>query len=252
MYNKGILFEEHFASFFNNRQYDQIFTKWKRHLKRMFPSIKNSDTVYCRRYQDAFTKPDLILEACGERKLLSLKSGKNPSVHQEYFKSFFEFLTSIGVSWETRATLSLYHFGTSRRLGITGTPLTKAEIVERFSDKIVKANEELNNPEIVKKVVERCIFQGVHQDKEGIDFFYYGSLEKGFLCDKEQIIESVLSRKEISSNFIHFGELVYQPSGRSRQSKDFLYSRIHWPILAWLYYTHKDENNFLIREEELH
>mgnify|MGYP003322686215 CR=1 FL=1 len=89
------------------------------------------------------------------------------------------------------------------------------------------------------------LITGRKEYRQSIDYLYYGNLEKGILLSTDQIYKSIKSRKELSSKWIHFGQLTFQPSARNRETTGHLESAIHWPVLSKLFYLAKDEDNIL-------
>ena len=144
MKNLTIKYEIEFINYFNNKKYCQFSDKWKKHLRRLFPEIKDDSMVYCSKHENRFAKGDIDLRIRGNKKIISLKNGKNACVHRERFTWFYTALKDLGISNSTLNILTLYHFGESKVFGFQDKPLTKEEIVERYSPQILKANMELN------------------------------------------------------------------------------------------------------------
>ena len=67
----------------------------------------------------------------------------------------------------------------------------------------------------------------------------------GHTGDEYGLIIKLKSRKQLSSSWLHFGQLVFQPGARSRAHNDYLETTIHWPVLSKLFYVAKDEDNIL-------
>lgn len=239
----GFALEKEFAQYFNNRAYGDLSEKWKKHLGRAFPGIKDNVRLISYKYGDPVAKGDIIILRNGYRCLLSIKTGKNPSVHMERFCYFQKFLEKCGISSRTISIIRFYHYGVSKKLGNSDHPLTKKEIVDRYGDYIYQANEEINKPAIINKVVRHCVIVGRNQGRTPIDYFYYGNLEKGLFISRKQLYNRIKMREGLSREFIHFGELVYQPSGRKIGTKDRQYTRIHWPNLSHLFYAVQDEDD---------
>lgn len=221
----------------NNKKYKDLSPLWKENIKRMFSFVEDNDLIKAYSFDDRRAKPDITIKVRKSRINVSIKSGSNPSVHQEYFYDFFQFLKKIGVSSRTRHIISFYHFGVSKKLGNNGEPFTKDEIIEKYSEYIIQANEELNsNKEIIKKIVYHAVIAGNNPEREPMDYFYYGNPEKGFLLDTDQIYDMILKEEKPNNRNIHFGGLIYQPSGRKLNSRDRNYSKIKWPVLSVKFY----------------
>lgn len=93
----GLNNETEIINFLNCKKFKELNDKWKKHIVAMFPFVKDDDVVYARKFPDHQAKPDAIIKVRNTVQYLSIKSGRNPSVHQEDFFSFRRFLKSIGV-----------------------------------------------------------------------------------------------------------------------------------------------------------
>lgn len=245
MQNETLRYEYQFIHFFENKKFKEFSPKWQKHLKRIFPTIEEDTVVHCSKHENYFAKGDIDLRIKNHKVIISLKNGRNPCMHKERFKWFYKTLKDMGVSYQTLNVLTLYQFGESRVFGHQDKPLTKEEIAAQYSDQILKANKELNNEKIIDMVISRGIILGRQEYRQPIDYLYYGNLEKGVLISTDQIKESILSRKELSPNWLHFGQLVFQPACRNREKAEFCDIAIHWPVLAKLFYITKDEDDIL-------
>lgn len=245
MRNDSLRYEFEFIHYLNNKMFFQLSKKWREHLKRMFPDIKNDSVIYCSKHENYFAKGDIDIRIKGSKKIISLKNGKNPCMHRERFTWLYHAFKDLGISNETLNILTLYQFGECRAFGHIDKPLTKEEIIALYGDLILKANKELNREDVIDMIIERSIILGRKEYRQKIDYLYYGNLEKGLLISIDQIYKSIKSRKELSSNWLHFGQLVFQPGARSRAHNDYLETTIHWPILSKLFYIAKNENDIL-------
>lgn len=245
MKNKSLRYEFDFIRYLNNKKFYELSPKWRKHLKRMFPEIKKDSVVYCSKHENYFAKGDIDIRIKGNKKIVSLKNGKNACMHRERFTWLYHALKDFGISNNTLSVLTLYQFGECRAFGHFDKPLTKDEIVAKYGDLILQANKELNREDLIDMMIERSVVVGRKEYRQKIDYLYYGNLEKGILISTDQIYTSIKSRKALSSGWIHFGQLVFQPGARSRQNSDYLETTIHWPVLGKLFYISKDEDNIL-------
>lgn len=194
---------------------------------------------YLKFFYDGRAKPDIYLECRHTKVKISIKSGHNPSIHQENFFDFIKFLKRIGISSRTIKIISFYHFGKIKKLSNNGKPFTKDEMIKNYGKYLKQANEEINKKKIIEEIIYRTIIKGAKIDREEIDYLYYGSSEKGFLLSIEDIYSLVIKDKKEDILQLHFGGLIYQPSGRREDRVDRYYSRIKWPILCVKFYDNK-------------
>lgn len=243
MKNTTLRYEFDFIHYFNNKTFRELSTKWRKHLQRIFPTITEDTVINCYKHENYFAKGDVDLHIKGQKKIISLKNGRNTCMHRERFASFYHFLKDLGVSDFTLSVLTLYQFGACRTFGHEDKPLTREEIGEKYGPLLKKANKELNSERIIDAIIDRAVITGKQEYRLPMDYLYYGNLEKGILISVDQIYELVKSRKELSSSWIHFGQLVFQPAARSRDNDDYLESTIRWPVLGKLFYITKDEDD---------
>lgn len=232
----GLKNEESIVNYLNKKKFINLSEKWQKHIKVMFPFIEDEDVLYVRKFPNHQAKPDIIIKVRHTNVYVSIKSGRNPSVHMESYFTFIRFLRSLKISDRTLKIITFYHFGKTDKLSNNGKPFAKEELQENFSQYFLEANRELDNRKIIEKVVNRTILVGADSSRTAADYLYYGSTDKGVLLSKEEIYEEVLRERTHENRPIHFGALNYQPSGRSRNSDDFRYARIKWPLLAKMFY----------------
>ncbi|MCQ2087320.1 MAG: hypothetical protein MJZ37_04525 [Bacilli bacterium] len=245
MENKSIRYEFDFIHYLNNKKVSELTEKWQKHLRHIFPGISDDTTVFCAKHENYFAKGDIDIRIKGSKKIVSLKNGKNPTMHREKFSRIYQFLKELGISRKTLNMITLYQFGDCYAYGHFDKPLNKEEIVEQYGDKILEANKELCDEKIIDAIIRRSIIKGAQDYRQEIDFLYYGNLEKGILISVDQIYQSIKSRKELPTNWIQFGQLVFQPGGRSRKNNDYCESTIHWPVLSLLFNIAEDQDDIL-------
>lgn len=242
MNNKNLQYEFEFIHYFEGKKFNELSEKWQKHLKRLFPQIQGDTVIHCSKHENYFAKGDIDLRIKGDKKIISLKNGRNACMHKERFTWLYQSLKDLGISRDTLNTLTFYHFGESKVYGYRDSPLSKEEIVEKYSSQIMKANKELNQEKVIDFIINRAIILGRQENRQKMDYLYYGNLEKGILISIDQINTLVKSRKELSSSWLHFGQLVYQPGARKRDTTDYLDSTIRWPVLSKLFFINDDED----------
>jgi hypothetical protein len=222
----------------NNHRFQSLNDKWKSLVKRMFPLIKDDDLIRAYSYKDPYAKPDLMVVVQSQRIFLSIKSGHNPSCHQELFGSFMDFLRKSQVPERYLRIISFFHFGRSSKLSNNGRSFTKDEIVSQYGQYIVETNEYFQTrKDLIEKVIYRTVIRGVRSNVDEIDYFYYGNVNNGFMLSRQDIFEFITHDFTGLKNVApRFGSLLYQPDGRRVDRKEQAYVRIKWPILCTKYY----------------
>ena len=105
-------------------------------------------------------KTDVILRVGKEKKYISIKSGKNNSVHLETLDTFVLFLKEINCPDNIIEIYKEYHKG----LDMDGNRIGGKEYQEKYPIELEKLNSFLNKPENIKPAIDRFLFQG--KDKE--------------------------------------------------------------------------------------
>ena len=236
----GLLNEDEIISHLNLKKYVDLDEKWQKHIKEMFPFVKDDDCIRARKFKDHKSKPDAVIKVRNTVQYLSIKSGRNPSVHQEDFFVFQNYLKSLGVPRNVLKTIYFYHFGETKVCNNNGKPFTKEELEEKYGQYFLKASQYLDDPKIINKIIYRTVIKGANMRRTGLTYLYYGNVEKGFLLSKEDIYSLIFNYREHKSA-IHFGGLNYQPCGRKRTTIDYRYVRIKWPILSPMFYLSEEE-----------
>ena len=74
-------------------------------------------------------------------------------------------------------------------------------------------NAEINNKDLLIKVIDRFILKGNISDKS-IDAILFGVNDDFIWIKKEDIIKVILSKKDLYSSAVHFGPLTIHPLDR--------------------------------------
>ena len=219
------------------KAFSDLEENWKKHIKTMFPSIKETDVIHAYFYHDDHAKPDIVVTVNSVSIMLSIKSGRNPSCHLENYSDFMGYLSKIGVPYRIQRIMYFYQFGRTEKLSNHGEPFTRDQIQNNFKPYIKEVNEFfLAHQDIVKKIIFRSLIRGIRYKADPIDYFYYGSVNRGFLLSRDDIYRIILEDPYTESRAIHFYSLIFQPDGRSVSKANHLYIRIKWPVLCIKFY----------------
>ena len=235
--NSGKQNEIDILSALTGKKFKDLEENWQKHVRKMFPSIKDEDVIHAFFYQDGYAKPDIVVSVNEKSKLLSVKSGKNPSCHLESFEEFSMFLANLGVPQRIIKIIHFYQFGRSNKLSNHGEAFSRAQLQSDFAPYIKEVNEYfLAHSGMVKKIIYRTLIRGLRYRAEPIDFFYYGNVNRGFIFSVDDIYKLILEDPYIDCRAIHFYALVFQPDGRRVDKQNHLYVRIKWPVLSLRFY----------------
>jgi hypothetical protein len=237
--NKGFYEETRMINALNNKKYKSLNNNLKCFLDETFGYgfIKKNDVMYASKV-NGFYKSDISITVRNETKNVSIKSRKAEVIHEERIKSFILFLRSLGVSTETQKTILLHQYGDGTLDGTGTKRMCYEELHYVMSDRIKKANEELNsNKELVRIFVEHCLFIGVIENPVIADCVYHGTIEFGVCATREKIIKHVMRKNYNFYNNLHIGPILFRPHARYVDKVATDESRRHrvecyWPHLA--------------------
>ena len=220
----------------NKHYFKDLSANWKRHMERMFKDIKDNDYITCTYHLDKLGKPDIDIIVNKRKVLLSIKSGNHPSMHSEPLRTFFEFLRSFDVPERIISIIAFYHYGYSLKKRIADSPLTREEIISKYSKYIKEVNNYFaEHQELVREMIYRSIIRG-RLKGDLIDYFYYGNVAKGLLFSTYDVINLIMNDKNRECQSICFNALVYGPCSRVGSKEKRHKMKISWPILSHYYY----------------
>lgn len=209
MHSEGYFNEQRFCEIFHDKFVGQLDSKYGSLLETIFEK-KLDSTIYLTCWKNFKTdKADIVIRAGKMKKYISIKSGKNNSVHLESLKEFKIFLKELGFSEKLIQIYVEYHFAE-----FSGKRLSAHEYQEIHQSEINEFNVYANQVKILKQVFERFLFKGTKNFNHGVDAIIYGTPQNFICIRKKDILEFLLKQKDIF-NSIHFSSLVLQPWTRN-------------------------------------
>ena len=91
--------------------------------------------------------------------------------------------------------------------------LSALEYKSLFQYDIDLINKVFNNEDLLKKAVNRFVIRGNNSSYD-INALIYGEVDDFLFLTPDEIIDIVLSKKDIYSTAVHFGPLICQPKSR--------------------------------------
>ena len=120
-----------------------------------------------------------------------------------------------GISKQTIITILLFHFGDGTIDGTGEKRLGYHEISLLLTERIKKANIELNSSkEFVKEFIDRCVFDGAIEGFIPADCIYDGTLEYGVFVTRKQIHKHIETKSFSYYKSLHIGPLLLRPHAR--------------------------------------
>lgn len=159
-------------------------------------------------------KFDVVISINDIKKRISIKKGINNSVHVEGISSFIHFLIDSGIKKEIIIEYLKYHYADGTTNGTGTARISVTEYKEKNQDKIDDINKAINNPYILKRAIRRFILQGKNSSIL-IDGILYGVKNDFLFITGEEAEKILLSKVDVYSTGVHFGNLYCQPQTRN-------------------------------------
>ncbi len=212
--NHGKLKEDEMYLSLNNKKVANLSPNLRYMLEEMFGALEVDEVITCTQPEE-FIKPDLLITYKGKQMGLSMKYGTSNLMHSENIETFIPFLRGLGVSEETLKTIVLYQFGDGTYDGTGKVRVPIEELKYRMMKQIKAANDELNsNEELIVKVAERLIFQGVNKDAPKAEAIYHGDVMDGVIVTRPQIIKHIKRKNWNYYDNLHIGPLFLKAHAR--------------------------------------
>ena len=214
MNNCGVRNETELVESLNNKKVKQLNNNLQNFIKSLFKEKTPNEKITCK-LTDNYIKPDLLIEYGSQAAYVSVKSPRSNEMHMEDIKSFILFLRSLNVSKETQKTLLLYQFGDGTMDGSGKKRKNYHEVYDWLQERIKAANEELNDRfDLIEKVVERVIFQGVDITAHEAEFIYLGNVDFGVTVSKKQVMTYLKNKPFNFYENLHIGPILLRPHAR--------------------------------------
>lgn len=250
MNTKGFQFEDEIVFRINDKQIKDLSPHQYYMIQELYGFLEDEEKVNVMNIME-FIKPDLIFTYKGEDKYVSVKCIRAESLHRENIFTFAAFLKEIGVSESTVNTILHYQFGDGTLDGTGDNPLPYVVLKDSLKEEIKAANEELENKEIVLKVMERVVFQGIDKYASRADALYIGNLRQGALILEHQMRRYIRNKDWSLYSGLHIGPFFLRPHARyinkEPKYKNFRFQiDISWPHLYEdVVYISKHYNSYI-------
>lgn len=196
----------------DNKTIKELNPMYRSFIEDLFSNINDSDLINCI-IDDSNKKHDIIISIKNEKRYISIKKGIKNSVHVEGISSFIHFLIQNHVKRNVVIEYLKYHYADGSTNGTGINRLSAEEYKKENQEKIDMINAEINNKDLLIKVIDRFILKGNISDKS-IDAILFGVNDDFIWIKKEDIIKVILSKKDVYSSAVHFGPLTIQPLDR--------------------------------------
>lgn len=233
-YNKGEQQENIMVQNLNNHHYKDLIPNLRNIVEAMFPDIKEDDLITASLIE-GYIKPDFSVTVNNVTHYVSMKSGVNNIVNQEYIQNFCKLLKEKGISSDTIRVILYFHYGDGTYDGSGKERMSYTQLRSRLERYIPSANEELNrNKDLVMELIHRFLFKGTKEENIEAEFIYDGELESGIILSRDQIMRHCEHKNWDFYEALHIGPFLFRPHARyhGREIKNKIYRErieFYWP-----------------------
>ena len=151
--------ENEFVMSLNRKKFSSLLPNFQDLLLNLYGNLDNDNVVYCRKDYEK-KKFDIEIIVNGIIKRISIKKGINNSVHVEGISSFIHFLIDSNVSREAVIEYLRYHYADGTQNGRGINRISGHEYKEQHQSKIDYINDQINNPYVLRRAINRFVLQG--------------------------------------------------------------------------------------------
>ena len=233
--NDGFVEEDKMVKQLNNKCYGELNDNLKKLVNELFGYVADDETLTCELIP-GFAKPDFVIEYCGIKRFISMKSGNATIMHTGDIENFVNVLREFEISEATIETILRFFYGDGTTDGSGKESQHFHELIDRMQEEIDEANRELNGDyRTVIGLFNRFVFQGLNPDLPDADALYHGDYKRGVMITKQQI-NSNLKRKSYKGLYsLHIGPLIIRPHSR-RYNKSFREEDANRVVLDWRFF----------------
>ena len=235
-YNQGELKESQIVANLNEKQVNQLSLNLQNIVRTIFPKCRENDMVFAKQIEGTM-KPDFSITIGGETHYVSMKSGSNTIVHQEYINNFIKILKGYGFSEYVFKTILYFQYGDGTLDGTGTERMSYATLRKKLEKAFVIANKELsNNRRAVFELVDRFLFKGSHEEYIPADYLYHGDVDYGIIISRKQMLKHIEYKDWDYLEALHIGPILFRPHARYYKKsikKESYRSRVefYWPNL---------------------
>lgn len=211
--NKGIKNEDLLIKALNGKKVYELNNNLSFFMRNIFKNCEQNIMIEAGHCQKG-RKPDIFVKINKEIHYISIKYGTSETIHEESIITFVTFLLKNNISTETIKTILFFHFGDGTIDGTGTIRYGYIDVIYKLKEKILKANEELNNPEFILKTAKRFLFIGRGKEDENADILFHGNENFSIFCNYNQIMQYLKTKSFRKLNSLHIGPFIINPKAR--------------------------------------
>ena len=220
----------------NGKKLEELTPNLQRTINFIFPNCKNDDVVYAKQIEGTM-KPDFSVTINDETHYVSMKSGGNNIIHQEYINNFIKLLKCYGFSDYVCKTVLFFQYGDGTLDGTGKERMSYNELRLRLEKAFKVSNKEINNNrKTMIELVDRFLFLGSHEDYIPAEYLYHGDSNFGYIISRTQVLKHLEYKNWDFYESLHIGPVMFRPHARyyKKSIKNKSYRtrvEFYWPTL---------------------
>lgn len=216
MNNYGYQNEVDFVNLFNNKYLYELDNNSKMFLKDLFgENIDNEEKI--KSWKNKLKqKSDIYIKYNNYVKGISLKCGKNNSVHSETIQDFKMYLEKLNIPYKVIDKYTSYHYGYMKDKNGNNDyskVLSSEEYKEHYQSEIDIFNSYINKTRIIVDMIDRFIVRGKNSDYD-IDALVSGTVEDYVWIKKHDLYDLILFNRRPDYSSPHIACLTIGPKRR--------------------------------------
>lgn len=233
--NYGYQNELDFVELFNNKYIYELDNNTKKFLKELFEEEIDEGEMIKSWKNKTPQKADIFIKYKNYVKGISLKCGKNNSIHHESIQDFKRYLEKLGVSYNTIDKYVSYHYGYAKdkegNIDFT-KKLSADEYKNLYQETIDIFNKSINKTRIIVDMIDRFIIRGRNSDYD-IDALICGTTDDYVWITKYDMYDLILSKRCLDYTSPHIACMTIGPKkrnldGNSKNNRDRYLVCIRW------------------------
>lgn len=211
--NYGYQNELDFVDLFNNKYLNELDVNSQNFLKDVFGEAIDNDEPIKSWKNKMNQKADMFIRYKNYIRSISLKCGKNNSIHCENIQDFRRYLESLSIPYHIIEKYVSYHYGYKKDVNSNtdfSISLSSNEYKELYQSEINIFNASINKTRIIVDMVERFIVRGRNSDYD-IDALVCGTINDYVWVSKYELYDLILSKRCLDFTSPHIACLTIGP-----------------------------------------
>lgn len=229
----GIKNEIYFANTLNGKKVKDLPQEMQELIYAIFDNVREYSVIECWR-SHYLEKADIKIRINGNVKGISIKTGKNCSMHQEHYKKFSDFLIKLGVDYEFINILHRFIIGK-----INNKKVNSKTYIENNLKEIELIRNKFNDYYIKTNLLIRFIIQGTELQNYDCDAIIHGTPNNFLWATKSEILKYLIDYNIDKYDYINISALNFKCYDRNLRNN--IERKKHEEDIQIKWYTIKED-----------